>query len=280
MIFPLTTAGVQEALAAVDVDLSDVVLMHSDLRAFGIPDGLTNPDEWLPFYLDALQRAAGTLAVPAYFYEYARHNIPFDVERSPVSLSLGSFSQYLNALPGRVRSCNPLQSIAAIGQHAEVLCGSDSLSGYGVTSPWHRLRLLHGKLLFFGVSLQPMTYIHYVEQQYGVPHLYCKIYETPVLRDGKPLPGHPVSAVRYLDFGIEYDLSRFQALLLSKGLLKTAPLGRGLIHCIGAQDVFEVAVECLDSDPYFFLKSPPRFVPGKIPFDGATSAPSAPAAAK
>jgi aminoglycoside 3-N-acetyltransferase len=175
-------------------------------------------------------------------------------------------------MPERVRSCNPLQSIAAIGQHAEALCGSDSLSGYGVTSPWHRLRILQGKLLFFGVGLQPMTYIHYVEQQYGVPHMYCKVYTTPVVKSGTPIPGNPISAVRYLDYGIEYDLSRFQSLLTSKGILKTAQLGRTTIHAISAQDVFDVAVECLDKDPYFFLKAPPKFIPGKIPFDGATGA--------
>ena len=272
---PLTLTGIQDALQAIGITSSDIVLMHSDLRAFGLPLGIGNPDDLLPFYFQALQNATGTLAVPAYFYEYARYNIPFDVAKSPVSLPLGSFSSYLTAMPERVRSCNPLQSIAAMGQHAEALCGGNSLSGYGVTSPWHRLRLLQGKLLFFGVSLQPMTYIHYVEQQYGVPHLYCKIYATPVLKNGIPISGTPVSTVRYLNYAIEYDLSPFQALLASKGILKSTSLGRATIHAVSAQDVFEAAIDCLDKDLYFFLKSPPQFIPGTIPFDGATSAPLA-----
>lgn len=261
------------ALATVGIRQGDTILVHSDLRILGMPHPLSDATDLPLFYLKALQATVGskgTLAVPAYFYEYARYGTSFDVDTSPVSLPLGSFSAYLNQQPGRIRSCNPLQSIAAIGYRAEELAGGDSLSGYGTTSPWHRLRMMGGKILFIGVTIQPMTYIHYVEQQYGVPHLYCKIYSTPVSRNGKPLKGHPISAVRYLDFNITYDLSRFEQVLLNQGQLKITEVGKGDIRCVSAEDVYDSGIASLDNDPYFFLKHPPDFIPGKIPYDGMT----------
>lgn len=261
------------ALSEVGISLGDVVLIHSDMRALGMPENVLHPKDVLPFYLKILQKAVGpegTLAVPAYFYEYARYGTPFDVDTSPVSLSLGSFSRYVTSLPNRVRSCNPLQSITAIGKRAEELAGGDSLSGYGTTSPWHRLRKMGGKILFIGVTIQPMTYVHYIEQQYGVPHMYCKIFQTPIYRAGKQLLGHPISAVRYLDYDISYDLSKFEAELVQKGVLKITSTSKGTIRCASAQDIYNTGTHCLDIDPYFFLKHPPKFIPGKIPCDGQT----------
>ncbi|MBA3816415.1 MAG: AAC(3) family N-acetyltransferase [Parachlamydiaceae bacterium] len=262
------------ALVRVGIKTGDVVLIHSDMRALGMPASISDAKEILPFYLKTLQEAVGqggTLAVPAYFYEYARYGTPFDTETSPVSLSLGSFSRYVASLPDRVRSCNPLQSIAAIGARAHELAGDDSLSGYGVTSPWHRLRMMGGKILFIGVTIQPMTYVHYIEQQYGVPHMYCKVFQTPVLRAGKQIFGSPVSSVRYLDFDIEYDLNNFETKLIQHKQLEIATVGQGTLRCATAQDVFNTGIQCLDANPYFFLKHPPAFVPGKIPCDGATA---------
>lgn len=269
----LTLDSMLEGLKSVGVQQGDILFVHSDVRALGMPPSITHANEILPFYLQALQHAvgkSGTLAVPAYFYEYARFGTPFDVDSSPVSLPLGSFSHYFNELPGRIRSCNPLQSVAALGAKAEELAGGDSLSGYGAPSPWHRLRMMGGKILFIGVTIQPMTYVHYVEQQYGVPHMYCKIYPTPVLRKGKQIQGRVISAVRYLEFNINYDLANFEKVLLEKKQLKIAEVGKGSVRCVSAQDVYDTGIECLDKNPFFFLKQPPEFVPGKIPCDGFT----------
>lgn len=261
----LTAEKFDSALKQIGIVPGDTLFIHSDLRMFKVAE-----EDICKFYYSCLNRILGikgTLAVPAYFYEYARFGETFDVDHSPVSINLGSFSRYIASRPERVRSCNPLQSIAAVGGKAQELCGSLSLSGYGVTSPWHKLREMKGKILFLGVTLQPMTYVHYIEQQYGVPHLYFKAYSHPIFKDGKQLNGKPVSAVRYLDYHIEYDLSRFEQHLMTKGIIKKSDLP---IFAVDAEAVFQEGIKCLDKDVYFFLKHPPKFVPGKIPTDGHT----------
>ena len=262
-----------EALQNVGLKKGDLVFVHSDLRPFGKPEGCEEREPILNFYWKAFQEVLGpegTIAVPAYFYEYARLGEPFDERLSPVSKPLGVFSSFIASLPERVRSLNPLQSIAAVGPLAEGLCKSSSLAGYGVTSPWHRLRDLRGKILFLGTTIQPMTYVHHIEQQFGVPHLYTKIYPYPVISNGVPIQGTVTSSVRYLEYGIEYQLEYFQKVLTDQGLLNTYSLHGAPLYLIGAEDAFQAGIAQLLQNPYCFLKTPPSFIEGKIPTDGIT----------
>lgn len=268
---PITEKQLLDAFERIGLQHGDTVLVHSDLRVFGMPDHLQAREEILRFYQEAFQKTLGeegTLAVPAYYYEYARFGKDFDVDHSPVSMELGSFSQWINEQPNRIRSCNPLQSIAAIGKRAHELCGSESLSGYGVSSPWNRLRIMNGKILFLGAPFQSMTFVHYIEQHYGVPHLYFKIYPYPVIKSGKPMTGHPISAVRYLDYSVQYELARFQKRLEKAGALRSYEINGSNLLVVNAEDAFQIGISCLDKDPNYFLKHPPKFVEGKIPIDG------------
>ncbi len=266
----ISAKEVQQAFKAVGIKSGDLILVHSDLRSFGIPEISSSREKMLYFYYDnfrAVLGPEGTLAVPAYFYEFARSGKPFDVERSPVSKELGVFSAFVNTFPDRKRSFNPLQSIAAVGPKAKELCGT-SLAGYGEASPWHRLRKMGGKLVFFGTTLQPMTYVHHIEQQYGVPHLYTKIYPYPILRNGIPFTGQAISSVRFLDYAVEYALDPFQQELEKTGILQHSTCGSGNILAGDADAIFKLGMELLQKNPYFFLKHPPAFIRGKIPLDG------------
>ncbi|MFQ5729430.1 MAG: AAC(3) family N-acetyltransferase, partial [Waddliaceae bacterium] len=186
----ITRQLLMDSLKKVGIQQGDTVFIHSDLRPFGFPEEITRRDEILRFYYQGIRDVIGedgTIAVPAYNYEYARYNLPFDADTSGVSLPLGSFSQYITALPDSIRSLNPLQSIAAIGPNAKKISGGSSLSGYGVTSPWHWLHQLNALFLFLGAPFQSMTFVHHLEQLVGVPHLYFKIFDTPILKNGKTI---------------------------------------------------------------------------------------------
>lgn len=267
----LNQETIQTGFRQLGICEGDVVLVHSDLLRLGIPEQAKNREAILNFYLNAFQSILGkkgTIAVPAYFYEYARHGIPFDTEYSTVSKSLGAFSAHICTLQGKVRSGNPLQSIAAIGPHAEYISGGNSLSGYGINSPWHRLHSLNAKMVFIGIGMETMTYVHHIEQEVGVPHLYFKVYPYPVTRGDNPIPGYPVSAVRYLNYGIEYNLKPFESLLLQRGLARSISVGKGNILSVSTEDTFQEGVKYLENNIYAFLQAPPKFIAGQIPFDG------------
>jgi hypothetical protein len=54
-----------------------------------------------------------------------------------------------------------------------------------------------------------------------------------------------------------------QNLLLMRGLAKKAPLGLGSVWAVSARDVFDVGIEQLKKDPFFFLDQTPNSQPWK-----------------
>ncbi len=117
---------VVEALARTGVKTSDIVLFHSSLSSLGTVEKKDVPKlcEALFNGLMELLGPNGTLLVPAYFYEYARFGIPFDVKLSPVSKNLGVFAAYVTGRKDAIRSKNPTTCMAAVGAKAEYLCAN------------------------------------------------------------------------------------------------------------------------------------------------------------
>jgi hypothetical protein len=77
-------------------------------------------------------------------------------------------------------------------------------------------------------------------------------------------------SVRYLDFSITCDVSRFEERLLQCGQALEVPVGRFLLQLTTAQAAVDLGIASMNEDRYFFLKEPPRFRPGEIPMDGST----------
>lgn len=70
---------------------------------------------------------------------------------------------------------------------------------------------------------------------------------------------------------MEEDLTRFDAILRARGAVTEVDVGNGRVSCIPAQRYCDIGLELLKQDPYIFLKKPPAFRKGEIPWDGITS---------
>jgi aminoglycoside 3-N-acetyltransferase len=165
---------------------------------------------------------------------------------------------------------NPLVGLLAKGAKAGSVCEHGSAYGYGPNTPWDRLVALDGKMLFWGVDLRNMTFVHHVEQLVGVPHLYHKVYATPVLVDGKAVDLPVVTSVRYLDFNIAYNFKRLSDDLAAAGVLRSFREPPFQAHAVECRAVLSHLERVLAKDPYYLLAAPPQFVPGRIPIDGPT----------
>jgi aminoglycoside 3-N-acetyltransferase len=253
------------ALRGVGLAEGDTAMVHSDLSRIGWIRGVKTRDAILDAYFEAffdVIGADGTLVTLACTESYARHETPFDHAESPSEQ--GVFSEYIRTRPGAVRSMHPLFSVAAVGRRAERVCGAAvAPTGFGHHSPFHGLREVDARILCIGVDLRAMTFVHHIEQTYGVPYGYTKEWEAPVLRGGQPDDGRYFAFVRYLGAGIDYDFSRFQETLLASGLAKTTPLGYGGVWAVKASDVFDTGIEQLKRDPFFFLAAAPTGEPWK-----------------
>ena len=274
------TVEIAEALGAAGITAGDTVFVHSGMRglalkllAAGRRDGdiLESAAKELHNSLVLATGNKGTLAVPAFFYEYGRYRTPFDAATSKPDMRLGGYSALFLGLKGMRRSLCPPVSIMAVGDKASDMCDTGSGYGYGSLSPWQRLTDLDAKMLFWDVSPRMATFIHHVEALAGVPHIYNKIYDAPVTGLDGPFDGPVVSAVRYLneEFSIVYELRGFADALAEAGLVTSHSCGPITFHVTDFRNSEQLLLEKLKANPYFLLLEPPHFTPGEIPFDGA-----------
>jgi aminoglycoside 3-N-acetyltransferase len=282
-LLPNPTATIERfgfILASLEIRAGDTLLVHSDLRdlvRLADPRELADQSDARSFLLRAFDTALteavgsqGTICVLGTYSDYARFATPFDLQKSPPDAQYGAFNRYVFDQGTACRSLNPLVGFLANGPKAAWICAHVSACGYGPNTPWDRLVALDGKMLFWGVDLRNMTFVHHIEQLMGVPHLYHKVYSTPVLVDGKPIELPVVTSVRYLDFNIAYNFKRLSDDLSAAGALRSHREAPFQAHVVGCRPVLAHLEQVLAKNPYYLLAAPPQFVPGRIPTDAPT----------
>ena len=254
---------ISEAIRAVGVSHGEVVMIHSDISRIGWPRNAQSRDQVPRSYLDAVWAVLGeegTIVVLACTESYGREGRPYDHQASPSEQ--GVLSEYLRTRPHALRSLHPLFSVAAIGSRAEQICSAGiAPTVFGYNSPFQRMMDLDARVVCMGVDLLAMTFVHHVEQAFGVPYGYTKEWSVPVLYDGKPLDRRFFAFVRYLNSGIEYDFSRLRDDLVNQGLARTTRLGYGRVWGVRMRDVYQVGMARLSEDPFYFLAGPPTREP-------------------
>lgn len=263
-----------KSLQDAGIKAGDIVHVQSDLSRIGLVDAEPSRESILEFFFKAFREVVGTngtISVGTSFEDYARFGVPFILEQSPSRQ--GAFSDYVRTRPGALRSLHPIVSVSAIGAKAAEICGPPHFDGFGYESAWGRLHRLNARILAFGLGVEHeggTTFFHYLEHLYGVPYQYTKVYETPVIAQGRQVDGTFTMSVRYLDYRIVNNTLRFKRLLVESGNALDVPVGRARMLSTTCQQIVNLGIECLSKDRYFLLAEPPRFRRGEVPMDGTT----------
>lgn len=272
MLKPALTQKLKEMLAELGVNKGDTVFVHSGIGAIA---GLLGADKpvAIPDALEAFHTAllgtvgeGGTIAAPGFFYDYARKGKPYVVETSPPDRALGFYPMHLFKEDAVKRSLNPIANILAIGRNADEICAHTSAHAYGLTSPWARLLDCDAKGLVIGLPFM-MTFIHHIEAVVGAPHIYNKIFRTPVIANGKEIDLPVIASVRYLDYDIHYKSGPVDE-LRQAGVM--AEMSENDVNCqlVSFRDAQRVIADGLARDSNLTLLRPPKFLPGEVPDDG------------
>lgn len=257
-----------KALKECQIFPGDTLLIHSALFNLGLLEHVSAKDlcETLYQYFIEYLGEDGTLLIPTFFYDYARHGTPYDIQTSPPDKHLGAFVQHIGLRQGMLRSINPIFNVSGIGPNAEYVCKGDTAAAFGANSPWDRMTDINAKILGFGSRfIHSCTYMMYVEQRVGSPHMYNKIYTAPIFDGDKKIDKLVTAFVRFLDFNIQHDFNKLSDRAEKEGVVKSAPLGAGEIIGFTCQDILDLGIRCLAENPYFFLNSPPAFRKDEIP---------------
>ncbi len=245
------------------------ILCHSSLIHLGKMkevDISDYPEKILEIFFSIIG-SSGTVVVPASNYNYGLKNINFDIKKTKVSKSLGSFSNYIALHSLSNRSLNPIFSLAAVGKNSRVICDQENATAFGEGSAWDNLFQLNPEILYLGCDFDATTLIRYIEFRYGVPYLYNKIFLTPVVKNNRKITNSVIAPLRYhhLDKNTQYDLSSFKNHLMKKKLLMIEKFGSTQIMVINLQDCFKEGIKKLDENVHYFLKNVPKYDETKYP---------------
>ncbi len=273
MSLPVEFNEIVGALRQAGVLEGDLVNVHSRLFTLGLVQGVTSTSDIPAFYLRALREVlgdGGTLVVPTYTTSFGRIGKPFDLEGSPSEM--GIFSEYVRKAEGSRRTLHPIQSLTAVGALAQELTWDHPCWNVGHDTIWDRMLKRQGKVVVMGIPpRQCLSFVHHVEFLACAPYIYHKVLQGEVYAGGIRILHPFLMAVRYLNCGIFYDLSRLQADLICLSAMKQVPLGGDFVWVVSLEAVFETCMKGLRKDPYYLLQKAPSFVQGEIPLDGPTS---------
>lgn len=262
-----TTDELSSALLALEIRRGDVLMMHSSLYHLGrmhdvsIRDTAREVVDRVCLHLGP----AGTLVVPAPNWDYGAKRLPFDIAQTPVTRALGVVSAHVVTLPDRRRSANPIFSVAAIGARAPIICDGYSTNAFGQESPWQRMFDLDADMLCLGSNIEYLTFIRYMETRFGVPYLYNKYFDIPVLDDGVAIDTPVIAPLRYAHLPIRYNPARFTQRCRDAGILREVPLGDGHVMAVRMRPCFEAGMAALREDMHIFLDAPPDYDNARVP---------------
>ncbi len=246
----VTKDDVRAGLAAVGLGPGDVAFVHSSLRAFGHVEGGADA------VIDALLEAVGdggTVVMPTFTWG-AFHDKPvvvFDVANTPCETGL--IPETFRRRPGVLRSRHVCHSVAAFGPLAADVMG-DGVHPFGPGSSFDALLRLDSWNVFLGVSFGVCTALHAVEEFHQVPYRYYRDFcgSTVILPDGREEPSAAVEFLRKEEFQNHFE--KMGRIFAEAGILRTARVGDAALINVRMRDIFRVASERVESDPYFLVR--------------------------
>lgn len=154
-----------EDLRKLGVKPGDVLFVHSSMKSVGNVEGGADT------VLDALMEAVneGLLILPTHTWATVNesHNI-YDRDTEPACV--GILPNLFMKRPGVVRSLHPTHSVAAFGKDAEAYVSGeeDQTTPCSRSGCYGRLYDLNAKILLLGCGLNRNTYMHGVEEWFGI----------------------------------------------------------------------------------------------------------------
>ncbi len=235
---------------ALGVRAGGVLLVHSSLRALGLPPGDPSRAEQVVEGLVEALGGEGTLLMPALSYETVTAASPvFDVRRTPSCI--GGLPEHFRTRPGTLRSVHPTHSVCGVGRLAQSLLADHQQDSTpcGPNSPFSRLPGALGQVLFIGCGLRPNTSMHAVEEHVEPPYLYGEWIDYTIrLADGR------TTSMRVRHHGFDGWIQRYDRLegVMKRGL-RTGRVLSASCHLLEAAEMWPAALAAYRADPLSFV---------------------------
>ena len=249
-LHPFDAAQLGAALRGLGIAPGDVVMVHSAYDAFRGFAG--KPTDVLAVLEDAVG-PGGTLLMPSLPFtgtavDYVRSGAVTDLARTPSRMGL--LSELFRRQKGTLRSAHPTHPVLTRGARAEELVAGHETarSPCGAGSPFAKLLEADGKILFLGVSIDSMTFFHFLEEHFEDrlrPSPFTgETFDAPVRRGGETV----TVRTRLFDPALSRrrDIGVMLPELRRLGGLREAKVGLVpllLVRAASARDAFAAALD-------------------------------------
>ncbi len=231
------------------VEVEDtLVVIHSSMPLLGPPSGVRKWD-WL-FVLDELVRSGKTLAIPAFTFSFCSgQSYHFRDSASEVGI-LGEWALELN---GAKRTAHPIYSFVVVGPLADELCAARNSTTFGPDSSFSLFDKHNARIVMLGCGWEYCTYFHKFEEEQNVPYRYFKTFTGEADFGQGATQASAEMFVRDLELDPANDFSDIPRRLRESGKLKETQLWKGTVASASCQDIADVAVELLESNPWHMV---------------------------
>jgi len=193
----------------------------------------------------------GTLIVHSFFYDYI-HGKLFDVDNT--DSQVGPFTNYVRRLPQAMRSLHPVFSLTGVGKNAQNILSNCGKAGFGVLSPFNRLSKFDAIFVGLGTTIgESMTYLHHLEQLYGVSHRFNQCFRHSVVSRGMDVEGPWLVNLRYLD--TDPELMRAEEALIQSGKVCIFNYNKNKNQSVRVKDVDKIINNMLKKNSAALIQS-------------------------
>ncbi len=232
---------------------TDTVLVHANFKQDSGFEG--EPGDVVNVLKNYLGENGNLLMVSIPFrgagFDYLKKNKPFRLKRT-MSM-MGLITEMFRRSEGVKRSLHPTHPVLVYGKDSSMLTTDHEKCLYpcGAGSPFDKFRQLKGKILFYDVSCQAITFFHYVED---------------LIKDTIPVPVYDeelfkVKCIDETDQEIEVTTYTFNKDLIrnsgkleeemaSCGLIKRGRVGNSDLIMLEAEDVVTCMTEMVERGNY------------------------------
>lgn len=250
-----TKTALKEQLIQMGLKQSDVVLIHSSMKAIGeVEDGADGVlDVWQEYFVE------GLLLLPTHTWANVNAENP---EFDPVNTEscVGLLTNLFRKRPGVVRSLHPTHSMAAYGRNAAEYVAGEEYCNTPCTPGgcYDRLRRVGGKILLIGVGHERNTFIHSVEEVLNIPNrLADKPMELRIcMPDGSRRKTYMRRHYNACQPHISEDFVKLNQAFIDCGVARKVQFGDADCLLCDAKGIFEVTRHVLAPDPECLVTAP------------------------
>lgn len=247
----VTNKTMLESLLSIEADKCDTLYIHTAL-SFGTPNLQLRKKELLSEILGVIKElGVKTVCMPTFTFSFC-NGLEYDPATSPSKM--GVLNEFFRKQEGVIRSCDPLMSVALLGEDKDLVTGIGHIS-CGDNSTFDKIRHRDNvKFLFLGPKIGDcLTYMHYLEWLYSVDYRYNRVFRGKVTINGNSSIEEYSLFVRYNSVVPNTASYEYEQIMYDNGSALITSCGDGTISIVDEKSASAEYKKCLDKDPYYFV---------------------------